>query len=55
MHKGELLVTFDLEKIKKAGYKVTTPMVICNEESYKTINLLAKGAINATDNILKLD
>ena len=55
VHKGELLVTFDLEKIKKAGYKVTTPMVICNEESYKTINLLAKGAVKATDNILKLD
>lgn len=55
VHKGELLITFDAEKIRAAGYKLTTPMVICNEEAYSSINILAKGNVKATDNLLKID
>lgn len=34
---GDLLVEFDLEAIKQAGYDSVTPMVICNTEAYTDI------------------
>jgi len=34
---GDLLVEFDLEGIKQAGYDSVTPMVICNTDAYTEI------------------
>ncbi|PZG37624.1 PTS beta-glucoside transporter subunit IIABC [Listeria ivanovii] len=34
IEKGQLLVEFDIESIKEAGYDVTTPVVITNSGSY---------------------
>ena len=51
--KGDLLITFDIEEIKKAGYKVTTPMVICNTPDYSQFHHLKSGAITAGDEILE--
>ncbi len=31
--KGDLLMTFDMEKIRSAGYKLTTPVVVTNAEA----------------------
>ena len=55
VHKGELLVSFDKDKIQKAGYKTTIPMVVCNEESYKSVNVLRTGNIKATEDLLKIE
>lgn len=55
IHKGELLVSFDIEKIKADGYKVTIPMIICNKDSYKNIKALKTGDIKATQKLLELD
>ncbi|MDY4813403.1 MAG: glucose PTS transporter subunit IIA [Ruminococcus sp.] len=52
--KGDLLITFDIEEIKKAGYKLTTPMVICNTPDYSEFNHLNAGAITAGDEILEI-
>ena len=52
--KGDLLITFDIDEIKKAGYKVTTPMVICNTPDYSQFNHLKSGAITAGDEILEI-
>ena len=32
--KGDLLIEFDLEGIKAAGYDVITPVIICNSDEY---------------------
>lgn len=32
--KGQLLVTFDIEKIKAAGYSLVTPVIVANTASY---------------------
>ncbi|MGN1115886.1 MAG: glucose PTS transporter subunit IIA, partial [Candidatus Ornithomonoglobus sp.] len=53
--KGDLLITFDIEGIRKAGYKVTTPMIICNSDDYSGINTTASGKIKAGENILKIN
>ncbi|MCU9613079.1 beta-glucoside-specific PTS transporter subunit IIABC [Caldibacillus lycopersici] len=34
---GQLLVEFDMEKIKAAGYDVTTPIIITNSDQYSDI------------------
>lgn len=52
--KGDLLITFDIGEIKKAGYKLTTPMVICNTPDYSEFNHLKAGAITAGDEILEI-
>ncbi|RUU68559.1 PTS glucose transporter subunit IIA, partial [Mesorhizobium sp. M7A.F.Ca.MR.362.00.0.0] len=31
---GDLLVEFDIEKIKEAGYPVTTPVIVTNTSEY---------------------
>ena len=52
--KGQLLINFDMEAIKNAGYKLTTPMVICNSDSYEKITVLADGKIKNGDEIIEL-
>ena len=52
--KGDLLISFDIDGIKKAGYKTTTPMVICNTGSYGSITAAASGNISAGDKILEI-
>ncbi|MGG5329781.1 beta-glucoside-specific PTS transporter subunit IIABC [Enterococcus sp. AZ163] len=36
--KGELVMEFDLEGLKKAGYKVITPVVVTNYQEFQQIN-----------------
>ena len=52
--KGDLLITFDIEEIKKAGYKLTTPMVICNTPDYSELIHLKAGSITAGEDILEI-
>ena len=50
---GDLLVEFDMEKIKQAGYELTTPIIISNTFDYKDIVPVAKdGSINTKDKML---
>ena len=53
--KGDLLISFDIANIKQAGYKVTTPIIICNTDSYKSIEITASGNVKNGTEILKLD
>ena len=46
IRQGDLLISFDKEGIRKAGYKTTTPMVICNTDDYRRIEI--SGAEKAT-------
>ncbi|MGN1421373.1 MAG: glucose PTS transporter subunit IIA [Eubacterium sp.] len=52
--KGDLLLTFDREKIQEAGYPVTIPVIICNSDEYKSIEMTAKGTVDTGNSILKL-
>jgi len=53
--RGELLLRFDIEAIKKAGYKITTPVVICNSEDYNKINVIGHGKVNTADDIIRAE
>ncbi|MBR6343251.1 MAG: PTS glucose transporter subunit IIA [Selenomonadaceae bacterium] len=52
VQKGQLLIKFDLDSIKAAGYDVTTPVVITNSDDVG-VKTLAQGAIGAGTALLK--
>ena len=37
--KGQLLLTFDLAKIKEEGYDTTTPIIITNSKNFSSIQI----------------
>ena len=42
------------EKIKSEGYKLTTPMIVCNTDAYKSVETVKNGKIKHGAQILKL-
>ena len=52
--KGDLLISFDMDKIKAAGYKVTTPLIIGNTDDYASVEPVAQNSVSAGDMILKM-
>lgn len=51
---GEPLVKFDIDLIKKAGYPVTTPMVVTNSKDFDDIKQIAQGDVKVGQVILEL-
>ena len=51
--KGDLLLTFDMDVIKAAGYKTDTPVIITNTDEYSDIRVLAEGPVRAGDAVLR--
>lgn len=55
VRKGQLLVEFDMEKIKQAGYSLTTPVIISNTPVYQAVTVLAQTGDGAgTENGAKI-
>ena len=52
--KGDLLISFDMEAVKAAGYLCTTPMIICNTDDYQSVKPTAAGEIQAGAELLEL-
>lgn len=50
--KGQLLLEFDLDAIKAAGYDTVTPIIISNTDSYLDVLAADAGEINAGDMLL---
>ena len=51
---GQVMLTFDMEKIKEAGYDVTTPMIVTNSEDYQEIRILKTGNVTKQDAVLEI-
>ena len=51
---GQVMLTFDMEKIKEAGYDVTTPMIVTNSDDYQEIRILKKGNVTKQDAVLEI-
>ncbi len=50
--KGQLLVSFDIDEIKKAGYELTTPVIITNSNDYLDIVESQEKQIKKNDELL---
>lgn len=51
---GQVMLTFDMEKIKEAGYDVTTPMIVTNSDDYQEIRILKTGNVTKQDAVLEI-
>lgn len=52
--KGQLLLSFDIEAIKEAGYPVTTPIIVTNSADYETVETIANGQIELGQHLLDI-
>lgn len=52
--KGDALISFDPEAIRKAGYRTVTPMVICNQDELGAVRVTAKGTVRTGDEVLRI-
>ncbi len=52
---GDVLLEFDIEGIKKEGYRVVTPIIVTNSDNYKAVNTIAKGNIKRKDSFLVVE
>lgn len=52
--KGDELLKFDIEAIKKEGYPIITPVIITNSFEYADIKTAPQGQIEFGDNIFEL-
>lgn len=52
--KGQLLMEFDIEAIKAAGYDVVTPVIISNTDDYLDVLAAAKGEVTTDDTLITI-
>ena len=52
--KGDLLISFDIEGIRREGYKLTTPMIVCNTSDYELVKPVAKGNVEVGSRVIEL-
>ena len=50
--KGQLLIEFEPEKIKEAGYPVVTPVLVTNTASYLDVVPTEAGTIAENENLI---
>lgn len=50
--KGQLLLEFDMDRIKKAGYQTVTPVIVTNSDEYKNVRVVKTGSVRAGDEVL---
>ena len=51
---GDLLLSFDIDSIKGAGFSVVTPMIICNTDDYSALTQTTEGEVTVGKEIIKV-
>lgn len=54
VHAGDTLLEFDMDQITKAGYELTTPMVVTNAAGYGDPTKVGADVVQSGDELLKL-
>ena len=52
--KGDLLIEFDPEAIKAAGYDTITPVIVCNPDAFSAVKAENAGPVAVDDALLTL-
>lgn len=50
--KGDLLLEFNIEKIRGAGYPTLTPVIVTNSDDYSEVDITNASSVNAGDDLL---
>lgn len=51
---GDLLITFDVEAIKEAGYSVVTPLIVTNTDDFKQVASAKSRHVEPNDKVLTI-
>ena len=54
IRKGQLLLEFDIEAIKAAGYEVVTPVIVTNSDEYEHMEIMNEGHVKSSEEFLKV-
>lgn len=52
--KGDVLITFDIEGIKAAGYPLHTPVLVTNSDQYVSVKTVAGSSVKAGEDFLSV-
>lgn len=52
---GDLLLEFDVKKIKEAGFELITPVVITNSSNYQKVDVVKNGLVTERESLLALE
>ena len=53
--KGDLLISFDMEAVRAEGYKLITPLIICNSSEYEAILPTGHGRVLAGSSLIEIN
>lgn len=51
---GDLLISFDIDQVKAAGYDVITPVLVCNTDDYSAVEGVTGSDVVPGDTIIKI-
>lgn len=52
--KGDLLIEFDIDKIKEAGHPITTPVIVTNADDYSEVGHITTGGIDSLSSLIRV-
>lgn len=52
--KGDLLLEFDMEKIKEEGYELSTPVIVTNSDEAGDVRVSEAGEVNPGDTVIRI-
>jgi PTS system beta-glucosides-specific IIC component len=52
---GDLLLEFDIAKIKAAGYDIITPVIVLNTKDYEVVEAAQLGSVEALAELVKIE
>lgn len=52
---GQKLITFDISKIKAAGYSTTSAVLLTNSDDYPSCNVVKTGEVKQMEKIITVD
>lgn len=54
VRKGDLLMEFDIDAVKAAGYRVITPMLVCNSSNFGLFKTSTGKSVDNDDAVIEL-
>ena len=55
VRKGDLLISFDLESIRREGYDLVTPVIVTNHSHYGDLKITGSKVVTAADELMTLE
>lgn len=52
--KGQLLLEFDIQAIREAGYDITTPVVVTNTDDFQEVEAVKTGEVHPGEEVLRV-